>query len=164
MTRHHVHLSSDIETAIKVGKRHGKPVVIVINAYDMYVNGNKFHKTENDTWLSSDPISLAYEEKCIGIETCDIINKNRKNINKNKIIEADCESPIMTKISDSISHLSVKQISSIFNDLVKHNKGDYKVNICGSNNYYLYIIPNEEDKIISLDTNPDEFEEYFNED
>ena len=33
--RHHVHLSSDSETAYKVGQRHGKPVVLIIQAGEM---------------------------------------------------------------------------------------------------------------------------------
>lgn len=35
-SRQHVHLSSDIETAIKVGQRHGKPFVFKVLAEQMY--------------------------------------------------------------------------------------------------------------------------------
>jgi putative RNA 2'-phosphotransferase len=35
MGRHHVHLSADLDTAIKVGSRHGKPAVLEINAEAM---------------------------------------------------------------------------------------------------------------------------------
>jgi putative RNA 2'-phosphotransferase len=34
--RHHVHLSSDIETAVTIGQRHGKPVVFKVFAGKMY--------------------------------------------------------------------------------------------------------------------------------
>ena len=50
--RLHVHLSADIETAIKVGQRHGKPVVFKIMAEEMYGNGFDFFLSENDVWLT----------------------------------------------------------------------------------------------------------------
>lgn len=51
MDRHHVHLSEDYETALKVGQRHGKPVVLKILAQDMAKEGFKFFKTDNNVWL-----------------------------------------------------------------------------------------------------------------
>lgn len=50
--RHHVHLSSDIVTAIKVGSRHGKPIIFEISSKEMFVNGIKFFKSENNVWLT----------------------------------------------------------------------------------------------------------------
>lgn len=52
MDRHHVHLSSDIKTALKVGSRHGKPFVFVIDTKRMSENNKEFFKTENDVWLT----------------------------------------------------------------------------------------------------------------
>jgi putative RNA 2'-phosphotransferase len=52
--RHHVHLSPDIETAVKVGKRHGKPIVFKIKAKDMFVQGFVFFISENGVWLTSE--------------------------------------------------------------------------------------------------------------
>lgn len=52
MSRHHVHLSSDIETAITVGKRHGSPVVFHINALDMNANRFLFYRSTNGVWLT----------------------------------------------------------------------------------------------------------------
>jgi len=49
--RHHVHLSADIETAINVGKRHGKPFILKILAKKMYENKHKFYLTPNKVWL-----------------------------------------------------------------------------------------------------------------
>ena len=43
MARHHVHLSRDVETAMQVGARHGKPVVLVINTGDMVQAGAAFY-------------------------------------------------------------------------------------------------------------------------
>lgn len=51
-SRHHVHLSLDIPTAIAVGKRHGKPVVLEIQALRMHTHGFKFFLTENSVWLT----------------------------------------------------------------------------------------------------------------
>ncbi|MDC8004705.1 RNA 2'-phosphotransferase [Aureisphaera galaxeae] len=50
--RHHVHLSQDRETALKVGQRHGKPVVLEIMATRMQADGHLFYLSENDVWLT----------------------------------------------------------------------------------------------------------------
>ena len=52
MSRLYVHLSKDLETAIKVGERHGKCVVLVIDTKKMSDNGIKFYLSENDVWLT----------------------------------------------------------------------------------------------------------------
>jgi putative RNA 2'-phosphotransferase len=52
MDRHHVHLSPDRETAVKVGSRRGKPVVLVIDAKRMAGEGYTFYKSENGVWLT----------------------------------------------------------------------------------------------------------------
>jgi len=49
--RHHVHLSADIDTATAVGKRHGKPVVLQIDALAMSKDGYKFFLSKNGVWL-----------------------------------------------------------------------------------------------------------------
>lgn len=50
--RQHVHLSSDIETAIKVGQRHGKPIVFKVLAEQMYKDNFQFFISENGVWLT----------------------------------------------------------------------------------------------------------------
>ena len=50
--RHHVHLSSDIETAKKVGMRYGRPIVLEIEAGKMHANGIEFYLSENGVWLT----------------------------------------------------------------------------------------------------------------
>ena len=50
--RHHVHLSLDIDSALKVGQRHGKPVILAIKALEMNHNGHEFYLSENDVWLT----------------------------------------------------------------------------------------------------------------
>ncbi|WP_207281281.1 RNA 2'-phosphotransferase [Pseudomonas sp. FW300-N2F2] len=52
-TRHYVHLSQDVATAINVGQRHGSPVVIKIEALRMSQQGFKFFQADNGVWLIS---------------------------------------------------------------------------------------------------------------
>jgi putative RNA 2'-phosphotransferase len=52
--RHHVHLSRDLETATKVGARHGKPLVFNINAQKMSADGYIFYCSENGVWLTDE--------------------------------------------------------------------------------------------------------------
>lgn len=52
MSRLYVHLSKDFETAKQVGERHGKCVVLIINAERMYKDGIKFYLSENGVWLT----------------------------------------------------------------------------------------------------------------
>jgi len=50
--RNHVHLSADRETAAYVGKRHGQPTVLVIEAGKMHADGFVFYLSENGVWLT----------------------------------------------------------------------------------------------------------------
>ncbi len=50
--RHHVHLSGDFETAIAVGKRHGKPIVFNVDSGQMYADRMEFYQSENGVWLT----------------------------------------------------------------------------------------------------------------
>ena len=50
--RLYVHLSADKETALKVGRRHGSPVVLTLNAAKMHEDGFKFYLSENGVWLT----------------------------------------------------------------------------------------------------------------
>lgn len=51
MARHHVHLSADVATALKVGGRHGKPVVLVVGADRLRAAGHTFFRSANGVWL-----------------------------------------------------------------------------------------------------------------
>lgn len=51
MSRQYVHLSGDFETAMAVGKRHGSPMVVTINAAAMARDGVIFYRSENGVWL-----------------------------------------------------------------------------------------------------------------
>lgn len=54
MKRIYVHLSKDVETAVNVGRRHGKPVVLVIDTKAMREDGYLFRITANGVWQSED--------------------------------------------------------------------------------------------------------------
>lgn len=49
--RHHVHLSPDPETATKVGRRRGRPVVLKVRSGDMHQVGYVFYRSANGVWL-----------------------------------------------------------------------------------------------------------------
>lgn len=51
MSRLYVHLSKDKETALKVGKRHGTPVILKIYSGAMHKDGYRFYLSENGVWL-----------------------------------------------------------------------------------------------------------------
>lgn len=50
--RHHVHLSTDQETMVQVATRHGKPVLVAIDAGKMAADGHEFFLTGNNVWLT----------------------------------------------------------------------------------------------------------------
>lgn len=54
MSRQHVHLSKDKETAIKVGSRRGIPQILTIRSGAMYKDGYIFYLSENNVWLTDE--------------------------------------------------------------------------------------------------------------
>jgi len=50
--RHHVHLSADAAAAHKVGQRHGKPAILMVQAGAMQAAGHAFFLSENGVWLT----------------------------------------------------------------------------------------------------------------
>ncbi|WP_108808488.1 RNA 2'-phosphotransferase [Aquimarina spinulae] len=52
MNRHHVHLSEERETAIKVGSRRGKPIILTVRSGEMYTRGIEFYQSDNEVWLT----------------------------------------------------------------------------------------------------------------
>lgn len=51
MSRHHVHLSADTETAKNVGKRYGKPMILKIDTAAMISENFEFFVSANSVWL-----------------------------------------------------------------------------------------------------------------
>jgi putative RNA 2'-phosphotransferase len=62
-SRHYVHLSEQVETAISVGTRYGKPVVLEIAAGKMHSQGHKFYRAENGVWLAEGVPAAMLSEK-----------------------------------------------------------------------------------------------------
>jgi putative RNA 2'-phosphotransferase len=52
MSRQDVHLSPDVETAMRVGARHGRPAVLVVDASELAAGGHIFRVAENGVWLT----------------------------------------------------------------------------------------------------------------
>ena len=63
-TRLYVHLSSDYDTAIKVGKRHGEPVIYKVDTKRMTEDGYEFFLSVNGVWLTK-RVPALYLEKII---------------------------------------------------------------------------------------------------
>ncbi len=52
-SRQHVHLSADVETAIRVGRRHGLPAVLRVDSRALHDAGQAFFRSDNGVWLTS---------------------------------------------------------------------------------------------------------------
>lgn len=61
-SRLYVHLSKDKETAIKVGQRHGRPVLYTVKSREMHGDGYKFYLSKNGVWLTKE-VPVKYLKK-----------------------------------------------------------------------------------------------------
>lgn len=61
-SRLYVHLSKDVDTAIKVGSRHGRPVVYDVDSGGMYRDGYRFYRSVNGVWLTKE-VPVRYLKK-----------------------------------------------------------------------------------------------------
>jgi putative RNA 2'-phosphotransferase len=59
MNRQHVHLTASEETALTVGQRHGKPVILTVQALLMHEQNYAFYVSENKVWLT-DHVPVAF--------------------------------------------------------------------------------------------------------
>ena len=66
MKRQYVHLSEEVETALSVGIRYGKPVILEILSNIMYKEGFKFYCSENGVWLTQ-KVPSKYLHKAINL-------------------------------------------------------------------------------------------------
>ncbi len=67
--RLYVHLSSDRETARKVGSRHGKPVIYEIDCRKMKEDGYRFFLSANHIWLTKE-VPAKYLKKTSSPDHC----------------------------------------------------------------------------------------------
>jgi putative RNA 2'-phosphotransferase len=51
MSRHHVHLTTDLKIVYQVGARGGTNVILAIDANAMANDGYHFYLTDNGVWL-----------------------------------------------------------------------------------------------------------------
>ena len=66
MTRLYVHLSADVNTAIKTGRRkgdHKHPFVYTVKSGEMFRDGHKFYRSVNGVWLTKSVPPQYLEEK-----------------------------------------------------------------------------------------------------
>ncbi len=62
--RLYVHLSGDWETAVKVGSRHGKPMVYQVDSGQMAKDGYLFFRSVNGVWLTKQvPVKYLKKQK-----------------------------------------------------------------------------------------------------
>ena len=52
MARHAVHMTENKDTAVATGQRHGSPIVLVIDAARMSLDGIEFQRSANGVWLT----------------------------------------------------------------------------------------------------------------
>lgn len=64
-SRLYVHLSEQYETAVNVGTRHGKPVVLLVRSAEMKRDGYTFYRSVNGVWLTRE-VPVRYFERIIG--------------------------------------------------------------------------------------------------
>ena len=51
-SRQHVHLSSTWEVAKRVGRRHGTPVVLIVDAQGLHAAGHALYRSTDTVWLT----------------------------------------------------------------------------------------------------------------
>ena len=154
MDRSHIHLTDDIYIAIENGKRYNSssPVVIVINAYEMYKNGYSFNNDEGSIWLFKDNINKSNFQSIVSTEICNYLLDERIIIAKNICNNIPSKEEIPYKSTVNYVYEKLKEF-------VESGKGDYSFSYSGSMNSYLYMIPDL--KVVTLDTDDTIFSEYF---
>jgi putative RNA 2'-phosphotransferase len=87
MQRQFVHLSSDIETAVTVGKRHGQPILIEIDTKWLEEDGSVFYQTSDNIWLTTNIpakyLSIKPWETVSDNEKIDLLTQLNKEVTSN---------------------------------------------------------------------------------
>lgn len=73
MNRQYVHLTDNLFTAMQTGKRRGSPIILKINSKEMYKDGYKFYKSDNDVYLT-DIVPGKYIEVLVWAELKKFLN------------------------------------------------------------------------------------------
>ena len=80
--RLYVHLSATGETAVNVGRRHGKPIVLVVNTKRMAEDGHKFYLSRNGVWLT-DFVEVKYINGLLNMEDYFASQRNGNQLTDN---------------------------------------------------------------------------------
>ena len=96
MQRQFVHCSANIETAIEVGKRHGKPIVVEVDTESYNKNNARFFQTSDNVWLTSEISNEFLSFK--PWET--VVYDEKKNLLKQLETEVSDEHIVFKKISN----------------------------------------------------------------
>lgn len=122
-SRLYVHLSADYDTAVKVGTRHGKPVVYRIEAEQMETDGFSFYCSVNGVWLTkSVPVKYMNRMSATFSKPSDIVTELKTILGKDDAAEI-VEKTILQKYKWDDVQLVL--FSILQDDSVPQN--DYKV-------------------------------------
>ena len=80
--RLYVHLSATGETAVNVGRRHGKPIVLIIDTKRMAEDGHKFYLSRNGVWLT-DFVEVKYINGLLNMEDYFASQRNGNQLTDN---------------------------------------------------------------------------------
>ena len=67
-SRLYVHLSKDVDTAVKVGRRDVDPVIFEVDTKQIIKDGYQFYLSENDVWLTKEVPVQYLKMKALGQE------------------------------------------------------------------------------------------------
>lgn len=92
MNRQFVHLSSNVETALEVAKRHGRPMIITVDSESFNKDGGIFYKTSENVWLTSmvPPGYLAFEpwQTVNAEEKSSLLNELKREISHTHLLSS----------------------------------------------------------------------------
>ena len=124
-SRLYVHLSADIETAIKVGSRHGKPIVYRVWSGRMQKDGYEFYKSVNGVWLTKEvPTKYIkreiFDDKELKLIVNEITDVLRKIDLDDESLEDTSRADVIFELSKKYSWESLQQ--GLFNILLDDNR------------------------------------------
>ena len=88
-SRLYVHLSADIETAVKVGSRHGTPVVYRVSSGLMHKNGFDFYRSVNGVWLTAKVPTQYIKRKTFDEKEIEAVTAKINEILANEELDSD---------------------------------------------------------------------------
>ncbi len=122
-SRLYVHLSADYDTAVKVGTRHGKPVVYRIEAEQMETDGFSFYCSVNGVWLTEIvPVKYMNRMSVTFSKPCNIVTELKTIFGKDDAAEI-VEKTILQK--HKWAEVQQALFSILLDDSVSQN--DYEV-------------------------------------